>query len=246
MIPITKHRKLQTKIIHPIPAHTTGIGSEEDSLLSVFHLRPEAKIINMNKMFKSDKHILRFNAKLISQTPSDQERKFLISFFARDQTILVFEIAEKNSGRQTAKFMERKTHRNPYTNKYYIETDFTYGNTIYLSKYLFRLLECDSYTEKYMKDNPELFVDSDLAAVVDRIRKASMKYNTVEEFGVDILAKLDPKSVGFVSKINIQNGLKGFNIFLTTQEMVTLNDSLRKDEHGNLSMEDFYNLVIQN
>jgi len=50
MIPITKHRKLQTKIIHPIPNHTTGIGSEEDSLLSVYQLRPIAKITNMNKM----------------------------------------------------------------------------------------------------------------------------------------------------------------------------------------------------
>ena len=151
MIPITKHRKLQTKIIHPIPSHTSGLGSEEDSLLSVYHLRPVAKIINMNKMFKSDKHILRFNSKLISQIPSDGERKFLISFFARDQTILVFEIADKNSGRQTAKFMERKKHRNPYTNKYYKETDFIYGNTIYVNKYIFRLLECDNYTDKYMK-----------------------------------------------------------------------------------------------
>ena len=136
MIPITKHRKLQTKIIHPIPSHTSGLGSEEDSLLSVYHLRPVAKIINMNKMFKSDKHILRFNSKLISQIPSDGERKFLISFFARDQTILVFEIADKNSGRQTAKFMERKKHRNPYTNKYYKETDFIYGNTIYVNNLL--------------------------------------------------------------------------------------------------------------
>lgn len=151
MVPITKHRKLQTKIIHPIPPHTTGIGSEEDSLLSVYQLRPIAKITNMNKMFKSDKHILRFNARLISQIPSDAERKFLISFFARDQTILVFEIADKNSGRTTAKFMERKLHRNPYTNKYYIEKDFIYGNTIYLNKYIFRLMECDAYTEKYMK-----------------------------------------------------------------------------------------------
>ena len=153
MIPITKHRKLQTKIIHPIPHHTTGIGSEEDSLLSVYHLRPIAKITNMNKMFKSDKHILRFSARLISQIPSDAERNFLISFFARDQTILVFEIAEKNSGRTTAKFMERKNHRNPYTNKYYTEKDFIYGSTIYLNKYIFRLMECDAYTEKYMKVN---------------------------------------------------------------------------------------------
>jgi len=246
MTPITKYGKLQTKIIHPIPPHTTGIGSEEDSLLSVFHLRPVAKNQNTNRMFKSDKHILRFSSKLISQTPSDGERKFIISFFAKDQTILVFEVADKNSGRLTAKFMERKKHKNPYTNKYYTETDFKYGSAIYLSKYIFRLLECDAYTQKYMKDNPEMFVDSDVIAVIDRIRKAAMSYNSLEEFGVELLAKLDPKGSGYASKNSIHNGLKEFNIFLSSQEIVTLNDTLRHDDIGNLSMEDLYNLVIQN
>jgi len=244
MIPITKYGKLQTKIIHPIPPHTTGIGSEEDSLLSVFHLRPVAKHPHTDKMFKSDKHILRFSAKLISQTPSDSERKFIVSFFVKDSTILVFEAAEKNSGRISSKFMERKKHKNPYTNKYYTETDFKFGSAIYISKYTFRLLECDDYTTKYMKDNPEMFVDSDVVAVVERIRKASMKYNSLEEFGVDLLSKLDPKGTGYASKIAIQNALKEFNVFLSSQEMVTLDDTLRHDENGNMSMEDFYNLVI--
>jgi hypothetical protein len=53
-----------------------------------------------------------------------------------------------------------------------------------------------------------LFQDSDLISVVDRIRKASMKYNTLEDFGIDILSKLDPKAEGFISKNQIQNSLK--------------------------------------
>ena len=129
MVPIRMKRNPPQKIIHPIPSHN-GFGSEEDSLLSVYFLRPEAKIIDVNKMFKSDKHILRFNAKLISPIPSDTERKFIVSIFCRDETVQVYEIADKNSGRLECKFMERGKHKNPYTSKYYGEKDFIIGNTI--------------------------------------------------------------------------------------------------------------------
>ena len=59
-------------IIHPIPPHN-GFGSEEDSLLNVKYLDPNGKIREyVSDKFKRDKHILRFNAKLISSIPSDE------------------------------------------------------------------------------------------------------------------------------------------------------------------------------
>ena len=53
MQPIKVKRNPPQKIIHPIPPHT-GIGSEEDSLLSVYFLKPKATLKDMEKMFKSD------------------------------------------------------------------------------------------------------------------------------------------------------------------------------------------------
>ena len=43
MTPVKIKKNPPQKVIHPIPPHT-GMGSEEDSLLSVYFLRPEAKI----------------------------------------------------------------------------------------------------------------------------------------------------------------------------------------------------------
>ena len=103
----------------------------------------------MNKS-KTDKHILRFKAKLISPVPSDAERNFIISYFCRDDTIQVFELAERNSGRLACKFMERQQHQNPFTKLTYKESECVVGNTVYLKKYVFRLLEMDEYTRKYM------------------------------------------------------------------------------------------------
>lgn len=207
MIPIKMKRNPPQKVIHPIPPHN-GFGSEEDSLLSVYFLRPEAKIRNMHKMFKSDKHILRFNARLISPIPSDSERKFIISVFARDDSIQIYEIADKNSGRINSKFIERQKHKNPYTNKYYTEKDCVVGSTLYVNKYTFKLLECDDYTKKYMIDNPEVFRDSDLSAIVERIRLAGLKFQNIEEYAIEILKTLDPSGSNYVAKEDLLEGFK--------------------------------------
>jgi hypothetical protein len=207
MIPIKMKRNPPQKVIHPIPSHT-GFGSEEDSLLSVYFLHPEAHIKDVNKMFKNDKHTLRFNAKLISSIPSDTERRFIVSFFVRDDTVQVFEVADKNSGRISSKFMERNKQKNPYTNKPYTEKDFVVGSTIYINKYIFKLNECDDYTKKYMKDNAEIFRDSDLTAIVGRVRVAGLKCQSIEEFVVEILKTLDPEGRNYASKEDILDGFK--------------------------------------
>ena len=94
-------------IIHPIPPYN-GYGTEEDSLLNVKYLNFQYKVSeHYVDKFKRDKHILRFLAKLISPFPSDEERKFLLSFYCRDEAIQVHEIAERNSGRKSGKFYEK-------------------------------------------------------------------------------------------------------------------------------------------
>ena len=209
MNPIKVKRNPPQRVIHPIPSHN-GFGSEEDSLLSVFYLNPAGKVHEYyTKEFKRDKHILRFNAKLISPVPSDEERM-----------------------------------KNPYTNRYYSEKDLMVGKTIYLNKYTFRLLECDEYTKKYMRDNAEIFRDSDCSEVIGRIRTAGNDFDNMDNYLVAILKGLDPENKGYISSDEILEGFKKFNLYLTTQELISLTDYLKKDENGNYSMEDLYNLIV--
>ena len=206
MNPVKIKRNPAQKVIHPIPKHN-GIGSEEDTLLSVYFLRPTARIKDMNKMFKSDKHVLRFSCKLISSVPADEERKFLLSVYARDDTIMVYELADKNSGRIPCKFMERKKHKNPFSKKYYNEKDFAIGSTIYLNSFIFNLIESDEYTKKYMRDNPDIFTDSNLQAILKRIRLVGNKTASYEDFLVQVVKSVDPNNEGFVSRENVSEGL---------------------------------------
>ena len=244
MNPIKVKRNPPQKVIHPIPSHN-GFGSEEDSLLSVFYLNPQGKVREYyTKEFKRDKHILRFNAKLISPVPSDEERKFIVSYYVKDESIQIYEIADRNSGRLSCKFLERKKMKNPYTNRYYSEKDMVVGNTIYLNKYTFRLLQCDEYTKKYMRDNAEIFRDSDCSEVIERIRTAGNCFDNRETYFITVLKILDPHNKGFISSDEIKEGFKHFNLYLSTQELISLTDYLKKDENGNYSVEDLYNLLV--
>lgn len=96
-------------------------------------------------------HILRFEVKLISTETDDTNRKFLLSFYCGDDTIQIYEICDKNSGRVGGKFLERAKHKNPISGKFYEERDFQLGDVAIINGYKFRIVKADEYTEKYME-----------------------------------------------------------------------------------------------
>ena len=241
----SKNQSKEQKVIHPIPPYN-GYGSEEDSLLNVFYL----DISNKNKeryidRFKKDKHILRFSAKMISSNPSNEERAFLISFFCGDETIQIFEIAGKNSGRESGKFLERQRIKNPYTHKYYTEKDFSIGNLIYVNTYIFKLIQSDEYTRKYMEGNSDIFIDSNIKNVISRIRIGSNNFGDYQDFLIHLLYVIDPKANNYATKEDIKNGFKSFKIYLSDQELDTLISKL-KVQGDMYSMEYLYNCLSSN
>ena len=118
--PVQLKKARPTVMYQPTPVYN-GYGTAEDSLGSVYSLNPKAPKIDMKKMFKQDMHILRFEAKLISTEPDDETRRFIISFYCGDDTIQIYEVCDKNSGRIGGKFMERKKHMDPVSDRYYEE-----------------------------------------------------------------------------------------------------------------------------
>lgn len=185
-----------------------GFGTEEDSMTSVKSLKQKAPSKDMKKMFKQDMHILRFNAKLVSTEPDDENREFIISFYCGDDSIQVYEVCDKNSGRIGGKFMERKKHKNPVTGGYYAEKDFLIGRTVFLGGFRFQLVSSDNYTEKYMEDNTDQFPESDLSLIVRKIKANAAKYPDLQTYAVDLLRKLDKNDDGVISFKEFTQGLR--------------------------------------
>ena len=94
---------------------------------------------------------MRFEGRLISEFKEDNIRKFIISFFCGDDTIMVYQVSERNSGIWGGKFLEKQKHKNPITNQFYNQIDFQIGAIITLALYKFQLIRADEYTINYME-----------------------------------------------------------------------------------------------
>lgn len=89
-VSILADKKKKGGIHHQIPPYN-GYGTLEDSIGSVYALDPKPPKKDEKKYYKSDIHVLRFDTKLISTEPDDENRKFIVAFFCGDDTIEVHE-----------------------------------------------------------------------------------------------------------------------------------------------------------
>ena len=243
-IPINIKKDEKPIYNHQIPPHI-GIGSEEDSLQSVFHLKPKPhKVSNLVELAKINNKKMIFKARLITSIEIERERQFILTFNIADKTIEVYESSAKNSGRLKGKFFERAKVKNKLTNEYYTERDIVVGANIYLNNYIFKLLECDKKTFKYMQDNSDVFIDSDIDRIIRRIKLESSKYSSLEDFLIALLMKVDPCNKGHVSKSEIIDGFKQFDLYLSPHEELFFFDLLEniRNKEG-FNMEDLFDLI---
>lgn len=104
LVPIQIEEGQKRAIEHQVPPFN-GYGTPEDSLGSVFSLQPKPPKKDMTKLFTNDQYVMRFEARLISQNKDEHNRKFIISFFCGDDTVQVYQNADKNSGIWGGKFL---------------------------------------------------------------------------------------------------------------------------------------------
>ena len=90
-VPLKQRKGRKNLKYQPVPKYN-GFGTEEDSMGSVKALNPKRPRRDEQKIFKNDMHILRFDARLVSTEPDDENRKFIIAFYCGDDTIQVYEV----------------------------------------------------------------------------------------------------------------------------------------------------------
>lgn len=133
-----------------IPPHN-GFGDEIDSLGYVYRLIPEKPKKDFFKAVDNEGKILRFTAKFNTRVPEDVDRRFLISFFLSDDSVSIYEPAQKNSGIVEGKFLERRKYKNVDKGGEFITpTDLGIGADVKINGHSFHILACDEYTQKYL------------------------------------------------------------------------------------------------
>ena len=93
-----------------------------------------------------------------------------------------------------------------------------------------------------MRDNPEVFKDSDIGLIYNRIHAVAQRQGDEDEFLVKMLAYIDPNGTNWANSDAIEAGFKTLGVTLSPQQVSTICGLLRR-EGMNYSMEDLFNLM---
>ena len=139
----------------PVPTQIppyNGIGDETDTLGYIYKLVPEKPKGNFFKSVDNDKKILRFTARFNTRVPEDVDRRFIISFYLADDSISIYEPAQKNSGIIEGKFLHKRRYKNIDNNNNWITpSDMAIGGDVKINGHNFHIMSCDDYTTNYLK-----------------------------------------------------------------------------------------------
>eukprot|EP01017_Pseudomicrothorax_dubius_P031185 TRINITY_DN3956_c0_g1_i1.p1 TRINITY_DN3956_c0_g1~~TRINITY_DN3956_c0_g1_i1.p1 ORF type:complete len:141 (+),score=32.87 TRINITY_DN3956_c0_g1_i1:435-857(+) len=130
-----------------------GFGDEEDSLGNVYRLVPKPPKKDYFKWVDNQIY-LRFVARLNTKLPEDVDRRFIITFYLNDDTLLVYEPQQRNSGIVEGKFLEKNKYKNPERpGQYFSPADLMVGKDVKINGYSFHILDCDDFTKRWYTEN---------------------------------------------------------------------------------------------
>lgn len=119
---------------------------------------------------------------MISESKEDNIRKFIIAFFCGDDTVQVYQNADKNSGIWGGKFLERKKHEKQGQKRYVVDTDFQIGGLIKLGAFNFQLLKADDFTLNYMRERPDKFPEINIQTTIGKLKSLSSQHQNYDSF----------------------------------------------------------------
>ncbi|CAB1342657.1 unnamed protein product, partial [Coregonus sp. 'balchen'] len=157
---------------HKVPPYN-GFGSLEDSLQNCLSLIPEPPKKDLMKMLENDHKVLRYAARMDSQNPKDEGRRFILSYFLSNDMISIFETSTRNSGIIGGQFLEKTRIPKPGCTvdkpEFYGPADFAIGDTVEVFRHRFVLTDADHYVLKYLESISDQLPSRTLTSLRQRL-----------------------------------------------------------------------------
>lgn len=129
-----------------------GFGNEEDSLGNVYRLVAQPPKKDYFKWVDNQIQ-LKMTAKLNTKNPEDVDRRFIITFYLNDDTVMVYEPQQRNSGIVSGKFLEKMKYKNVKKELRFFEpADFIVNNDVVINSYDFHMTGCDERTRNWFRN----------------------------------------------------------------------------------------------
>ncbi|EFJ52449.1 hypothetical protein VOLCADRAFT_79034 [Volvox carteri f. nagariensis] len=222
-----------------------GYGTLEDSLQNCLSLVPKPPKRDLHKLMNKDKIILRFVVKMVDtethkHSGTDLARRFILSYFMMDDTLLIFEPPVRNTGIAGGKFLERQRIYKPRSEEIYTYLDLYVGSVIEVFNRSFELLEADEYTLTYMENYKDIFVMADTDVMV---RSLNAQVSGKEDAVRAALIAADKAGTGALGGEDLEAGLLAAGLKFTRHQAISLKRRLDKNKTGTISIEEFLGLL---
>lgn len=164
-------------------------------------------------------------ARLQTKDPIQSDRRFIISYYLADDSLMIHEPTVKNSGINGGRFLERtkvkKPGHPPYSTKlpdYYTHRDLFVGAVLNINNFLFKLYDADEYCYKFMEKKSDMFPYSNLHAAFSKFRAC------IDAGALDgALKRVDTFSTGLVNFSTFYSNVRHLvGDQLNEQEIITL------------------------
>jgi len=156
------------------PPEHTGFGTEEDSRQSWESLHPMPPRKDTRKMITFSGKVLYFKAKLINDgnkrvLQNDRARVFIFRYFLADDTMMIFEPPQRNSGIVGGKFLRRGKHKNPDTGRFFCKEDFKIKGKIRCCGRCFQITQASKTTGAGASTGMRSFSKANIRAVINKL-----------------------------------------------------------------------------
>ncbi|XP_047130574.1 EF-hand domain-containing family member C2 isoform X1 [Hydra vulgaris] len=229
-----KFKKIDQKHRDVVNYKDSKIGFEEDSSFNSLALTPKPPKKDFKKFMERDRYgldskVLRFVAMQNTKQVIEVDRRFIISYFLSDDTFLIFEPPQRNSGLIGGKFLERGRVRKPNSETYYSAQDLYVGNHIELCKRTFIIIGADEYALKYMEEHSEEFPQANISLIVPKFKKLVHNHASDIQRMFQMADKTNKQLVPFDTFKSIIKQICGDQI--TDHEILTLCRAFSEKKH---------------
>eukprot|EP01064_Diplonema_japonicum_P030946 TRINITY_DN5391_c1_g1_i1.p1 TRINITY_DN5391_c1_g1~~TRINITY_DN5391_c1_g1_i1.p1 ORF type:complete len:797 (+),score=138.55 TRINITY_DN5391_c1_g1_i1:144-2393(+) len=164
--------------VKPVAPPYNGFGDEEDSLGSWKNLVLKPPKKNAKQFIENSGSMLKFSMRMESSDPANEVRRFVLTYYLTDDTVSIFEPAQRNSGIIGGKFLQRTKGKRSDTGTVLKAADLFIGARIEVNHHKFIIFATDEKSLAYMEQNSSSYNHSDINSVMLKIRSMLLSSKT--------------------------------------------------------------------
>jgi hypothetical protein len=230
------------------PPPYNGFGDEQDSLGSWKYLVMKAPKKDVKKYMEHANHQLKFQLRLEGGDSSNAIRVFVLTYFLADDTLSIFEPAQRNSGIIGGKFLQRSRVKKAVTDglpsasgDYIGPQDLYVGARVIINNHPFVVYSTDERSLVFMEQNPEQFPKCNMDVITTKLRAMLLSKNAGLRIAFENADKDRSGTLDFMEFASI---IETLHLDLSEQEMLTLMRHYDKNSDGQISWQEFVSSVL--